>query len=282
MGKTLKIRSQESITPLKAQLLGFLAGDGCIATCRGRAINTDPSLLKWIEGAVEEIYGVSPSSTTNFREHRLPITEAFLCKRIVEDLHSIGAWGIHRWRVPNLVRSSSANIRAAFTRGFFDAEGNVFVSEGIGSAGKHHHHVSATSANKQGLAGIRSLLESLKIGTGFYAFHQTVGGEEREYYKVQVHRREYVVRFAQLIGFESKGKRSTLEAVLSLPKVKKKGDVFEERLALIREHGLENYSAPAVAQKLGCSQKQVWDARKWERTRKRPVEATGRFADDQA
>lgn len=259
------IKTQGGITPLKAQLLGFLAGDGCIAKRRGRGINTDPGLLRWFAGAIQQVYGVTPSRTTSTKNRKAPLTELFLCAGIVEDLHSLASWGIHCWTVPQCVVKGSRTIHAAYVRGFFDAEGSVFISVGRGSPGKHHSHVAATSANETGLRGVAELLNRLGISHGFYPFE--VKGST--YYKLQIHKRSAVKRYAALVGFESARKREALERIHELPPVPQKGDRYRERMTKIKELGLERKPAPVVAGALGCSTKQVWDARRWAREKKK-------------
>ena len=264
------IKPQEGVSPLKAQVLGFLAGDGCVAARRGRAINTDPHLLRWFSRAVEEVYGVTPSSTTTSRNRIKPLTELFLCKAITLDLHSLATWGIHEWCVPQAVKDGREPVKAAYVRGFFDAEGTVFMSVGIGSPNKHHNNVSGTSANKEGLLELAQIMHDLGIGHGFYP--SVIDG--KTYWKLQVHKRSEVLRFADKVGFESPCKRKALERVRTFPPVRKKGELYERRLARISSLGLEEEVAPKVARAIDCSVKQVWDARRWARKLKAAKEVS--------
>ena len=266
-GRCLEILPQgKEIIPDKAQLLGFLAGDGCIAATRGRAVNTDLVLVAWLKRVIKSVYGIDPSSTTTTSGGRIiPLTDVFLCKAIVEDCHSLAPWGMHEWRVPGVVlRSDSMLIKARYLRGFFDAEGNVFVAEDLPSGpGKRHNRVAAVSVNEAGLSEIRALLNELGISSGFYITYAEVGGEKRRYFKVQVSRRSDVLKFADIVGFESPAKAMEIEKVREFPKVLRKGEIYEERLEAMESLGLTELPATKAAVVIGCSAKQVRDARRW-------------------
>ena len=263
--KPFKIKPQGAVTQEKAQLLGFLAGDGCIADSGGRAINTDPGLLQWIREAVRDVYGVEVSAYTTSKGRISPLTSLFLCKAIAHDLHSLTTWGIFEWSVPACVKNACDSVKGAYLRGFFDAEGTVFFSLGIGTKGKHHHTVAASSANRDALLQVAGLLGELGITHGFYDTKAEVQGEIRTYYKVQIHRRASLHRFADTVGFLSSGKAKKLKTIRDLPLPRPKGSVYEERLKEIQKRGLGSATAREVSEVLGCSQKQVWDTRKWAR-----------------
>lgn len=255
-----------ALSPDKAWLLGFLAGDGSIQieADGGAKVSAncgqDEQLARHVAALFREIYGVPCTLRLQQRDpypNRSPYWQPIVYRRAVaEDLLATAPFGIYAWRVPVRVSSSdSPNVKAAWVSGFADAEGTVafYIDKARNRASRN---VSITSANRAGLLQTKRLLAELGVRTAFSSHARKTSTE----HKLHVCHRADLERFGELVGFRCARKQRVLEDALGSYERQAPSLRTEEAEALVprvlklraRNHGFAE-----IAQILGLASHEV-------------------------
>ena len=167
-------------------------------------------------------YGVRGSVFWDKNEWRYQSNSA----RLYEDLHHYfrPEWNARCWGISPLLFACPFEIRQAFIRGYFDADGYPYFSRA-----RDRVYVQVNSVNLSGLVGRNRLFVSLGFHPGLYRRYK-----KRDVWELTVHRKEDVFRFYDEIGFSTVRKQDKLREMLarkwpkSLAKVAREG--FEPSL----------------------------------------------------
>lgn len=165
-----KIKIIKEMIPEKAEILGYLCGDGsvrswyCESPCRRkdrgnkvyfkRRTNFDMSfdntnkqvLLRFLK-CFKKVYGFNPSI---FKKGKCISTGR---RDVIEDLLRYTKYNSYNWKVPEQIMKGNLKIRKGWLRSFFDSEAHV----------KDSGAITINSVNKKGLLSVQKLLNSLYI-----------------------------------------------------------------------------------------------------------------------
>lgn len=266
----LSVVRVKSFSLAKAWLLGFLAGDGGFdLSCSPRVTANlgDSELVDHVIRAFEDCYeGVraiaaaglpSPEGSETGRRKKVYHTVRCNQRMVVDDIMSYGKFGIDEWEVPNFIISSSEEMKAAWLRGYFDADGFVIHDQKV-----HARYVQADSVNEKALRQVSSLLSSIGIQHSWHA--EPAKGNDSPSFNVRVSYHEDLTRFATLVGFASLRKTALLAAaqasrqrfpvrkslVVSLtPEIKKRRESGETTREIAEAVGLKKGTVDALCRR---------------------------------
>ena len=246
------------ITEGRAWLFGFLAGDGTVLQdgSHGAGFNTDPELVAQIICVLEEGYRASPTARYKDRPGRKRLWTVRFGRAVAEDLLGhCSRWDTMNWRVPDSVKSASPGARAAYLRGFYDAEGTPY--------GSPKWRITVSSANEGGARDILELLASIAIEGRFYSYPRKEG--EADAHIVSVHKRSEAIRFAKTVGFCATSKTERLAGIESAPYGK--APRWESLLPIIHSKRSAGMKLCEIDAELGLYKREssaalVWDRRK--------------------
>lgn len=221
MPKLSQVTPRGPLDVVKSWLLGFLAGDGAIdyrpgTICRVTAHIGGRELLDEVVSAFERCYeGANPRSRCDEPGGKGSLRQQdynyVRCdqKMLVEDLLSFAPFGLRRWHVPVAVQQGSEEIRGAWLRGFFDADGDA-----IYDPEQHVRCVEAHSVNRTALRQVVKLLQGVGVQNTWHARPPREGCPSIVY-TVRVSYHEDLERFAKVVSFASESKRRVLEQALA-------------------------------------------------------------------
>ena len=127
---------------------------------------------------------------------------------VVEDLQSLAPWGIHKWRVPEAVKTAGDDVKGAWIAGFADAEGHVRNTM------DHKRAIVLTSVNQAGLSDVSRLLTDLGIKHVWMLRHHK-DPKCNTAYILQVNHQQDLKKWKDLVGFGCERKMKTLEEALA-------------------------------------------------------------------
>lgn len=244
------------LTPGKSWVLGFLAGDGHVQEdgVWGAGFNTDKELVDELVRVLVEEWGASPAVTHKDRDGRKRIWTIRFRRPVASDLLRFSpSWKTMEWRVPRQVMDAGGSTRAAYVRGFFDAEGSAY--------GSPKWRVAAASANKVALQAVLQIIEGLGIEGKFYSYKRK--GGELDTHVLSVHKRSEVIRFAELVGFHSSTKQSRLRGVKEAQYGREsKWEGLLPEIHRMRSEGMNYYE---IESELGLYPRESMAAVAWER-----------------
>jgi uncharacterized sporulation protein YeaH/YhbH (DUF444 family)/intein/homing endonuclease len=209
-------QSQEAtLTGDQAYMLGVLLGDGHIFISPNSTsiIVTDESeeRLQTYREIFERGFGVQGIISHRSGKHnrqRIYFNRAPLARELAATYPMLRQRSRHRYIEASIYREP-AEIRAAFLRGLFDAEGTIA-----------HHAVMFYSASYQLITQVKHLLSYWGIRARVHDFEQDERrfGEERiikagTYYKLSINAKD-VLLFAEHIGFSCPLKRAKLKTLV--------------------------------------------------------------------
>jgi intein/homing endonuclease len=96
--------------------------------------------------------------------------------------------------VPDWIKYGSYEIKTAFLRGFFDADGSYCLNRA-----KYDYRVRFGQVEKQIIRDIKDMLESLGFKTGKLLGPYEYKEDAKPYYEVQVHGRDQVKDFNEIV-----------------------------------------------------------------------------------
>ncbi|KKN10152.1 hypothetical protein LCGC14_1039450 [marine sediment metagenome] len=195
------------LTPKVAYILGFFVGDGNFASEGVRfAFNLDePDEIARIANVIDDVFGLSFWGAT------LPIGKGIcycLNSRPVKRwLYQFGCTNTGtKLQVPQQIWDSPAEVKGAFLRGLYDADGSASI---------HSRKIELNSHNQQFLKEIQRLILDLGIMSGFNSW---IRGEScfssGTMYKISITHQADIILFSQIIGFDHMGKGQTLAKII--------------------------------------------------------------------
>ena len=208
--------SQEAtLTEDQAYMLGVLLGDGhiFISPNSSSIIVTDESeeRLQVYREVFERAFGVQGIISHRPGIHnrqRIYFNRAPLARHLATTYPMLKQRSRHRYIEASIYREPP-EIRAAFLRGLFDAEGTIA-----------HHAVMFYSASRQLITQVKHLLSYWGIRARVHEFEQDERrfGEERiisagTYYKLSINAKD-VLLFAEHIGFGCPQKRAKMKVLV--------------------------------------------------------------------
>jgi len=129
-GKTRKIK-KPSINPDLAYFLGSLVGDGSVSKQVSSGISHHVVIFdggqlycERIASLLNSLFGLSPRVSRTKSGFRVQINS----KKLYEFLTSFCSFGSKVWQVPHCIMQGAKDIKSAFLRGLFDAEGYVHIN----------------------------------------------------------------------------------------------------------------------------------------------------------
>jgi MoxR-like ATPase/intein/homing endonuclease len=184
------------------ELLGYIVGDGCFTSDRLCIVDKDRRNLDVYAEKFEEAFGLAPRIVRGpHRNNEL----TFWSLPFGRFLRRVLGEAIARSRkrtLPGFVYRLPMPKRAAFVRGYFDAEGWV-----------GDHQVCATSASPYLLAGIQQLLISLGIDSHIMFVRPVEGSfSTNPYYTLAISDTE---AFRRLVGFCAPARAEKLSRIAS-------------------------------------------------------------------
>src|SRR3989338_3304050 len=185
----------KKLTNEKSYILGVLCGDGHINKnfAQLEISNNDLEFMKEFLRCVYLAYHWK--FNYHFREKKNTIVTYISPEYIVNDLLNISTFGVRKWRVPNIIKSTKklSNV-SYFLRGFYDSEGCV-----------GRHEVIFTVVNKNGALDIIKLLNRFKINATFKNYNRKNIGD---IYHVGIYGKENIKRFRDRVGFSMTRKQN--------------------------------------------------------------------------
>jgi hypothetical protein len=218
----LPIKAQGRLSPDKAWLLGFMAGDGNVGISADGGAHVsancgtkpdDEHLAHQVADLLHELYDVPVKVRFQSRDghDRDPYWQPILYRKgVAEDILSYGPIGTYDWRIPHEVLSRKDELGPSWLSGFFDAEGSVCVDTSKGS-----RYASSCSVNEVGLRQAQELFSDLGIPT---SWHKEPGGRTENAMPgcyLIVCNRAALERFSALVGFRSRRKARKLARALA-------------------------------------------------------------------
>jgi len=206
-------QSQEAtLTEDQAYMLGVLLGDGHIFISPNSSgiFVTDESeeRLQIYREVFERGFGVQGLIRHRSNRQRIHFNSASLARDLVATYPMLKRLSRHRYIEASIYRESP-EIRAAFLRGLFDAEGTIA-----------HHAVMFYSSSRQLVMQIKHLLSYWGIRARVHDYEQSESrmGEGRSipagrYYKLSINAKD-VLLFAEHIGFACPQKRAKMKALV--------------------------------------------------------------------
>jgi len=200
-----------------AYLLGALYGDGCFSKeGKVRFSSTDREFIDEVSKIVKELFKIE----LNIRINRLSLKNPkwrdsfeLSSRRLYKLLSKFNPENIDV--IPNFIESGDIKTKASFIRGYFDAEGGVYLTT-IKRKDRLYNqitrHIKCFSNNTRMLEKIKDLLNQLQIKSSIFK------GKKDNFY-VGLWNYQSIKRFNELIGFIIKRKQLALVSTLDSYKV---------------------------------------------------------------
>jgi intein/homing endonuclease len=194
---------------LKARLCGFLAGDGSLMVRRDnnndlhyvlRFFPDHESIIESFIECLENVYGKTPITKRNYNH------DGIVCysKTVVEDLMSVGKFGITNWRVPfKILKDDKSKIE--WLKAFFDSEGYV---------GKNN--IKIQTVNGKGMNDVRKLLLEFGINSRKYLY-KPKNENWNSVHILIIGSKQDKMKFLNTVGFNHKLKLTKLRKMLESP-----------------------------------------------------------------
>ncbi len=218
--------------------LGWVAGDGSITTRPGAKFvavqigDDDPELIERYTSLVKDVFGPTAHVYANRRNDGREDASASVRFSSSQVIRFLEANGLRKTkaatvRVPRLVKSSPAAVRAAFLSGLFEADGHV----------DNGYPVLSTISDELA-RDVHRLLLGLGIPSAIRTQHNRSGAlGTRPIHLVRVIGGEGVRRFSKLVGFVSERKDARLASAVE----RKSASPFETQWML--PHATEELNA---------------------------------------
>lgn len=183
------------LTPEFAYWLGLMVGDGSVHS-RGDILfsqtKRNEELVYYFAELTEKLFG-RKARLSEIKGERFKSPNGRFYKRKDQVKARVGSIAISSWLrqnfgfgeakfIPQFLLEASADVRASFLRGFFDADGCV---------GKYS--ISVTQKDRNLLMQIQKLLASLDIGSRINSYEKEA--------RLSIYRLKDRKKFAQVIGF---------------------------------------------------------------------------------
>lgn len=173
----------------KAKIHGYLCADGNEEKSFGykvlRFTNSCELLLNCFKKCVEKVYGIKPSQAG---DNALKICHVI----VAEDLLRYGPYTSHEWTVPQELFYKEKKVRAGWTQAYFD--GDAYFEMTQNRRGSWKRRITVTSVNKEGLASVKKLLETLGIES------RVRGPYNDRIYRLVISRNENMKKFAAAVN----------------------------------------------------------------------------------
>lgn len=203
---------EHTLTEDQAYMLGALLGDGHIYTSPNSSsiFITDESQerLQQYAEIFERAFGVRGLIRNRSNRWRVHFNSASLARQLISDYPMLKRLSRHRY-IEKAIYRELPEVRAAFLRGLFDAEGTIA-----------HHAVMFYSASKQLITQVKHLLSYWGIRARLHSYEQKESrmGDGKmikagTYYKLSINAKD-VLLFAEHIGFGCPVKRARMKALV--------------------------------------------------------------------
>jgi len=202
---------------LLVKIHAYVASDGGIyfKTCKDRHgkklrvrkrrrtyfYNTEIALIKDFIKTIKILYPEIKNIHYRPKRYELAVEN----HRISKDILKIGKVGSKNWEVP---RGLNKRQKIIWLGAFVDGEGSVCNSD-------YHRYVVIDSINKFGLKAISDNLKELDIENHFYRFNF----RGYIFYRIKISRKENLIRFCKLIGFNHPKRQEKLREAIKSYKV---------------------------------------------------------------
>ena len=252
-------------------LLGFAAGDGSKnyqSKASGgeiSAIRFHPGTDEWmaikIKETIEMVYGVD--ATIQTREPKDSVRQVQFVvncsrKHVAEDFLSYGPLGIHTWRVPDAIVSSSEPVKASYVKGFADADGHMTNNLECSS-----RYISLDSVNDTGLRQMDSVVNSIGIKTNFFGPYKRrspyIDQEWSDAFSIRISAWQDIDTFHGLVGFESPAKMAELESAIASRKrfPMRRESAVELMPKLVDLYCVKGHSYQEISDMLGIGSREI-------------------------
>jgi intein/homing endonuclease len=215
--------SYEGLSAAKAELLGALTGDrGAFKKTHSYGHYKGYDATKWVRyvtkvcvgldkewgfhlsDLVFHEYGLHGSVYWDRNEWRFASSSARLFRGLA--CYYEPAWNARCWRISPVLFESPIEVRQAFIRGYFDADGYPYFNKA-----RNKVLVQVNSVNYSGLSDAKNLFESLDYHPGLYRRYKV-----RNVWELTIHRKNEIMRFLNEIGFSIERKQAKLRKMLKV------------------------------------------------------------------
>ena len=187
-----------------AYLLGALR-DGCFTKnesnhiYRVRIYQKNKEWIELLGGIAENLFGKKPTISIDSRDEvwNLMLNSREIYEKLVNVSDYTGSQ--KTWNIPREVLVSPSEIQKEFIKGFFDSEGGVPHVENGMVEGKNIV-VHFTQSNEKCLEELKDMIQSLGIKTGKVCGPYYKKGYSDPFFRVKIHGRKEVAKFAHVIG----------------------------------------------------------------------------------
>ena len=211
-------RIPRSLTKEFAQILGYVAGDGCVK--EGVIEVTDKSIdnLRFYGKLFESVFDLKWKISVGKRK-RLQIFSRSLSSYLKKHFGEICRKSRER-DIPALVQKSKKEVVAGFIRGLFDAEASV-----------QKNGIKIVSTSEILIRKLQLLLLRFKILASFHKTTAKTKFGEKKYktpvFELRIQNKKSILSFYTHINFSDKAKRKKLETIVRGMKDKKEANMFE-------------------------------------------------------
>lgn len=213
-------------------------------------VTTDKEFADEFYRCLEKVYRIRPSrykrannNVSTFRGRKIhskkPIYEVSLRSvKAAKDLLSYGAsFRTGDWRVPEVIKKATREIKGSYLRGFYDSEGTAapHMNEGC-------RYIYAFSKNSDGLKDVKELLSEIGIESKIFQRPWIHG--------IVISGRKNLKKFSKLVGFTINRKIQKLEHGLLTYKRTPTAEVnaLVQKMVEMRKQGM---SYGEIGEKLG-------------------------------
>lgn len=164
---------------------------------RASFFNTEEKLITDFIKATQKLY---PDLKVKYDEKRGRVD--IRSQRFVKNMLKLGKVGTYDWEVPKFMNNKQKGI---WIKAFSDCDGTVYYKN-------YSRYIAIDSMNLMGLEKISGLLNDFEIKNSIYP----VKYKSIVSYRLKIYRKENLIKFRKLIGFNHPVKRKKLsEAIKS-------------------------------------------------------------------
>jgi intein/homing endonuclease len=161
----------------KAEILGYLASEGCEYETECKYVEFDPRRNNTYKRMKKSVIIEFSNKDTTIQKHFQDLMKKvfnyetnfdkkgslkILRKQVIKNLNIYIIFGSHKWKVPSsILNSKDLMIKRMFCRAFCDGDGTLEMNK---------KEVRIDSVNGVGLSQLRSLLSDLDVNSKFYKF----------------------------------------------------------------------------------------------------------------
>ena len=247
----IKNSNYKKLTLEKAYILGVVGpGDGFIEYRKDNGQHrvvleaVDLNFVQYFVFCLEKVYGIKPKIKT-LKPRNFGVNNTFLVrlgsKQVCDDLLSCGvSFKESNWRIPEIIKNASNEIKAKYIQGFGDSQGSVSVDT---------KQIILCNQNLNGLKEMDNLF--FDIGINNLSYNKN---------GILLCNRKNVEMFNKLINFNILYKKEKLKHITDNYKIWKTSEKellnLKPQIIELRKGGL---SYPKIAKELNISTSAAWN-----------------------